>query len=58
MKPLIDQLTEFYRARAQAEQSRGWQHVRQCLGAALITFAFALWMLWLTARQWPVYPAE
>lgn len=58
MKPLIDQLNEYFWTQAQAEQSRGWQHVRQCLGAALITFAFSALMLWLTVRQWPVYPSE
>lgn len=51
MKPLIDQLNEFYRAQAQAEQSRGWQHVRQCLALALLTFAFSVVMLWLTVHQ-------
>ena len=57
-KPLAQQLKEYYEAQAEGEKSTGWKHLIECLISAVIIFAFALWMLWLTARTWPVYLPE
>lgn len=56
--PLEQQLMEFYQHLERQEASRGWRHVIECLMAALFMFLFSCLMLWLTARQWLVYPTE
>jgi hypothetical protein len=55
---LEQQMKDFHQFLERQEQSRGWRHVLHCLIAAVVVFFFTFWMIWLTVKDWPVYPTE